>query len=171
MQNQMTTSTWQPTTTAPKDGTTILIHVPNSDHRPIREARWESDHTNGYWRTDLCIVFPESVSEWMPLPTPPHSISDQSEPIGYLRLGSLAEDFYTTKASERLEAGVWHPVYSAAPDDTALLHRVLDTLRAARSYHGVYLMSNPPKDAWTYHDVNGMLDDAIDSLIVRLGNK
>ncbi len=52
---------WRPIKTAPKDGTVILIHVPNA--RLPSMARADDLLAKPYWL--------EGASHWMPLPEPP----------------------------------------------------------------------------------------------------
>jgi hypothetical protein len=74
-------SRWQPIATAPKDGTPILIYVP--DHgwtQPILMASWSSDERHpqhncweiwcgsGRYSGD---IKPEHPTHWMPLPERP----------------------------------------------------------------------------------------------------
>lgn len=70
---------WQPIETAPKDGTPILIHCPNS-RRPVQEVAWHIPYegaTQGCWQTPWgpvgrgYIILESSPKHWMPLPPPP----------------------------------------------------------------------------------------------------
>ncbi len=93
----MITSTWQPIATAPKDGTAVIIHVPNST-QPIQIAHWELDSTNGYWRTAVCVVFPESVDHWMPLPSTPNDqlVVNEHQPVAWMYKWNNQIHFTTT---------------------------------------------------------------------------
>ena len=57
---------WRPIKTAPKDGTVILIHVPNA--RLLSMARADDLLAKPYWL--------EGASHWMPLPEPPKENSN-----------------------------------------------------------------------------------------------
>jgi hypothetical protein len=64
---------WQPMSTAPRDGTEILV----SDYDAIEIISWDSD--NGIWRTrDYGYFYP---SAWQPLPDhPPLPTEDRTWP-------------------------------------------------------------------------------------------
>lgn len=66
--------TWQPISTAPKDGRRILVANSSS----ICIAEWWSHEDGGCWRDD----FSERVNmmtHWTPLPEPPAATTDQAE--------------------------------------------------------------------------------------------
>ena len=44
------------------------------------------------------------------------------------------------------------------------LRTALNALNLAQGCHGVMLLSDPPKDAWKYHNVSTVIFDAIDEL-------
>jgi hypothetical protein len=71
---------WQPISTAPKDGTVILIHLPDPRRkRNVVEAYWVrpcegATDDRCFWKTVYGIALPEQATHWMPLPpAPPHS--------------------------------------------------------------------------------------------------
>lgn len=73
---------WQPIETAPRDGTSILLYLPNNDRRTVREAWWSIPYEGaptGYWTTPHgptgrgYIILQDAPSHWMPLPAPPGS--------------------------------------------------------------------------------------------------
>jgi len=41
---------------------------------------------------------------------------------------------------------------------------IIDLLALIRSSHGVYLLTDPPKDAWKYHGVDDKISEAIRAL-------
>ena len=69
---------WKTMETAPKDGTRILVHLPNS-RRIVQEVSWAYDYEGapGHWSTPFgpCgrgyTILPEAPKHWMPLPPPP----------------------------------------------------------------------------------------------------
>jgi hypothetical protein len=70
---------WQPISTAPKDGTRILIFCPRSSHK-VQEASWAIPYESapdGWWSTPLgpagrgYTILPEAATHWMPLPEAP----------------------------------------------------------------------------------------------------
>lgn len=60
-------SEWQPISTAPKDGTIILLYIPRAFTYPTKPGYWWKQH--GYWRA----YGPDAIrpTHWMPLPEPP----------------------------------------------------------------------------------------------------
>lgn len=77
-------SEWQLIETAPKDGSLVMLYLPDSAVRPITFARWSSEAhydrfgnrfpSNGDWYEDLGDQgWPIDVdaTHWMPLPEPP----------------------------------------------------------------------------------------------------
>jgi hypothetical protein len=44
---------------------------------------------------------------------------------------------------------------------SATTKEILDLLKLIRSSHGVFLLSDPPKDAWRYHGVDEKISEAI----------
>lgn len=69
-------SEWQTMDTAPKDGTTILIHNPHWADGTVHPAKWFDDPSglgcdwqtiDGWW-SDGCD---DSPTHWMPLPDAP----------------------------------------------------------------------------------------------------
>lgn len=66
---------WQPISTAPKDGTTVLVCLPRIMNLIVR-ASYSTVHK--YWRTDMDTdggitnpTFFHDGDFWMPLPEPP----------------------------------------------------------------------------------------------------
>ncbi len=79
-------SDWQPIETAPKDGSTILLCVSNSEREPvIVTGLWVTEAmdwsgwpiTEPTWREVWChfqlASDGDNPTHWMPLPTPPQS--------------------------------------------------------------------------------------------------
>lgn len=73
---------WQPIETAPRDGTTILIYMPEASRLKVREACWATPWEGApdeqcYWMTPHgpagrgYTILPMAVTHWMPLPEPP----------------------------------------------------------------------------------------------------
>lgn len=64
--------TWQPISTAPMDGTFILVYSPTMED--VYRASWVT-WNDGMWHPDYaeCPILDEEgdVSHWMPLPPPP----------------------------------------------------------------------------------------------------
>jgi hypothetical protein len=65
-------SQWHPISTAPKDGTHILLYWHSVSRRPV--VGWWS-HTWGRWQAGnyFCGLVMGDPSHWMPLPAPPTS--------------------------------------------------------------------------------------------------
>lgn len=59
-------------------------------------------------------------------------------------------------------------VSTQSAHDTALLRQVLEALESAVTYHGVMLLSDPPRDAWKFHGVERKANAAIAALKERL---
>ena len=57
------TGGWQPISTAPKDGTLVLLGRADDRDWPLRCRRWE----NGHWRGHDA----DDATHWMPLPAAP----------------------------------------------------------------------------------------------------
>lgn len=69
-------SAWQPIETAPKDGTRILIFVPDDDDGDCFKVAYYGGHpkqrgwlARGFWGAD------DVPSHWQPLPLPPEAQS------------------------------------------------------------------------------------------------
>jgi len=74
------TSPWQPIETAPKDGTTVLLHPPSWANRTSSTGSWNSDKyarkPAPYWERDDCwnkvmLSRNSPTTHWMPLPAAP----------------------------------------------------------------------------------------------------
>ncbi len=70
---------WLPIESAPKDGSRILIHTPNSRHK-VQEAWWAIPYEgtpDGWWSTPTSptgrgyMILPEAATHWQPLPAAP----------------------------------------------------------------------------------------------------
>jgi Protein of unknown function (DUF551) len=71
------TAQWRPIETAPKDGTDVLLYLPNA-HPPVRVGRYVA---KGVIRSDYWFYYSGVIesprewemvpSHWMPLPEPP----------------------------------------------------------------------------------------------------
>lgn len=70
-------SPWQPIETAPKDGTTVLLHPPSWANRTSSTGSWNSDKyarkPAPYWERDDCwnkvmLSRNSPTTHWMPLP-------------------------------------------------------------------------------------------------------
>jgi hypothetical protein len=57
---------WQPISTAPKDGTRILIFEADDDTGTVRVSRWRNDTIPPGWAGS------GHPSHWLPLPLPPN---------------------------------------------------------------------------------------------------
>jgi len=57
---------WQPISTAPRDGTSILIYEADDGTGIVRVARWRDDTIPTGWSGSE-----RSPSHWLPLPLPP----------------------------------------------------------------------------------------------------
>lgn len=73
---------WMPIETAPKDGTRVLIYMPESSSRKVQEAYWAqpfegAEDDQCWWSTPYgpagrgYTILPKAVTHWMPLPPPP----------------------------------------------------------------------------------------------------
>jgi hypothetical protein len=62
---------WQPISTAPQDGTSILIY--EADEGTVRVARWRDDTIPTGWTGSE-----RSPSHWLPLPLPPNQAQTAS---------------------------------------------------------------------------------------------
>lgn len=58
---------WQTIESAPKDGTHILVYIPDAK-REVTEVKW----MGSYWRNSFSIRSLSPIA-WMPLPPPPTS--------------------------------------------------------------------------------------------------
>lgn len=73
---------WQPIETAPRDGSRILIHMPEASRLKVQEAYWVTPWEDArdeqcYWSTPHgpagrgYTILPVAVTHWMPLPDAP----------------------------------------------------------------------------------------------------
>lgn len=73
---------WQPIETAPRDGTSVLIYMPEASRKKVMEAywgtRWEGAPKDQCWWTTPhgpagrgYTILPKAVTHWMPLPAAP----------------------------------------------------------------------------------------------------
>ena len=73
---------WQPIETAPRDGTSVLIFLPESTRAKVREASWAVPWDGApaeqcFWVTPTgpggrgYMILPLAVTRWMPLPAGP----------------------------------------------------------------------------------------------------
>ena len=80
----MTEIKWQPIETAPRDGTSILIYLPQSTRQNVREASWAMIYEDApiehcYWMTPVgptgrgYTILETGVTHWMPMPPPPEN--------------------------------------------------------------------------------------------------
>lgn len=64
------TPTWQPMSSAPKDGTQVLIFVPGR-YQGAGGISWAC-YVHGEWLDAMAMrLGPSDISHWMPLPLPP----------------------------------------------------------------------------------------------------
>lgn len=72
---------WRPIADAPKDGSRMLIYLPNS-RRKVQEVYWAIPYegsTAGWWSTPHgpdgrgYTILPESPTHWQPLPPAPEA--------------------------------------------------------------------------------------------------
>lgn len=68
---------WQRIETAPKDGTFVLLHSPDSNNNPfIGQWHDDADYPDGgaWWGdNDSGFAIDADPSHWMPLPEPPNA--------------------------------------------------------------------------------------------------
>lgn len=70
-------SEWQPIETAPKDGTNLLLYLPESEKRPIVVGYYSiplGHEDESYWfevEGDGGFMIDVPATHWMPLPEPP----------------------------------------------------------------------------------------------------
>jgi cell wall assembly regulator SMI1 len=64
---------WLPIESAPKDGSDIIVLIPEAGSQAVDIARWESFRGDGAWHAARCADGLEvgPVTHWMPLPVPP----------------------------------------------------------------------------------------------------
>lgn len=73
---------WQPIETAPRNGASVLIYMPEASRQKVREASWATPWDGApddqcYWMTPIgpagrgYTILPVAVTHWMPLPAPP----------------------------------------------------------------------------------------------------
>lgn len=73
---------WQPIETAPRNGTSVLIYMPEAYRKKVQEAFWATPWDGApddqcYWMTPIgpagrgYTILPVAVTHWMPLPAPP----------------------------------------------------------------------------------------------------
>ncbi len=63
---------WMPISTAPKDGTVVLVYCKNSLRRiPMTGGYWESDAACKCWIAGGYMQKSSPPTHWMPLPLPP----------------------------------------------------------------------------------------------------
>lgn len=72
--------TWQPISTAPKDGTPIIVAGPSEKGWCYGVAFWNPNgnswvgdclEVTGIWETGSAWFEPDEVTHWQPLPAPP----------------------------------------------------------------------------------------------------
>lgn len=82
---------WQPISTAPKDGSTVMVYPATWNGQTASMARWEMDehakNPRPYWRRgdDMGRVSYSrgtSPTHWMPLPAPPTDAIAQAKEAG-----------------------------------------------------------------------------------------
>ena len=75
---------WQPIATAPRDGTPVLIYMPEASRKRVMEAYWATPWEGApeeqcWWSTPHgpagrgYTILQKAVTHWMPLPAPPQS--------------------------------------------------------------------------------------------------
>jgi hypothetical protein len=69
-------SNWQPIETAPKDGTRVVLYLPEFAEE-YRIAFWARSW--GEWQTIPGLYSCRSASHWMPLPPPPATAKGRPE--------------------------------------------------------------------------------------------
>ena len=73
---------WQTIETAPRNGTSVLIYMPEAARKKVQEAFWAMPWEGApddqcYWMTPIgpagrgYMILPVAVTHWMPLPAPP----------------------------------------------------------------------------------------------------
>lgn len=66
-ETSMTSSDWRPISEAPKDGTKILLWVPDNVCTPMQHVGWWD---GSMWKANLCGSW-FNPTHWQPLPPPP----------------------------------------------------------------------------------------------------
>lgn len=70
---------WQDISTAPKDGTAILVHTNLASSFNVQQASYVGGYDSGdVWLTAVGCVY--NVKHWMPLTTPPNTDARDSLP-------------------------------------------------------------------------------------------
>jgi hypothetical protein len=75
---------WQPIATAPRDGTRVLIYMPEASRQKVMEAYWAKPWEGApeeqcWWSTPHgpagrgYTILPKAVTHWQPMPAPPQS--------------------------------------------------------------------------------------------------
>lgn len=79
---------WQPISTAPRDGTEILIYATIGNVLPRNNVMSVGRYDRGWWNNSRPSATLENATHWMPIPSPSHN----SEPPNALRIGSEEEE-------------------------------------------------------------------------------
>ena len=65
-------SEWQDITTAPMDGTPVLLSEPYKDDHYVYSGHYSRFMRSGYWKCITCEGKPDMFpTHWQPLPEPP----------------------------------------------------------------------------------------------------
>jgi len=70
---------WQPITTAPKDGSFILLRKPKKDGYDVRTGKFFRYGLNNVWRLRINQTWKiDAVTHWKPLPEPPKESNNET---------------------------------------------------------------------------------------------
>ena len=77
---------WQPISTAPKDGSEVVLFIPGDHNRHVVIGSWDdaqySRRPRPYWTSDGARIWgvrwsrDNQPTHWMPLPQPPQAVED-----------------------------------------------------------------------------------------------
>lgn len=84
-------SEWKPIESAPKDGTRVLIYMPEASRQKVQEAYWAKPWEDAldeqcFWSTPHgpagrgYTILPKAVTHWTPLPAPPTAPEGAEKP-------------------------------------------------------------------------------------------
>jgi hypothetical protein len=62
---------WRPIATAPRDGTVVLVYMPDALEPKVALAQWVEDEWTDAWREDGCRPIDAEPTRWLPVPSLP----------------------------------------------------------------------------------------------------